>query len=158
NDRHITAVVLLSGATTGSTLDALRQALDAQTRRPDRVVVVAPSDLPEDARGLLEEDLSAERIHRLLPVSASLSRAGAVRETLEALSAGPGDDTASEAVEVLDGVESAHGSDGPDDAEHAGAEAASAEDGPRRRAGGRRARDVDSAGVARERPQRAEDR
>ena len=157
NDRHITAVVLLSGATTGSTLDALRQALDAQTRRPDRVVVVAPSDLPEDARGLLEEDLSAERIHRLLPVSASLSRAGAVRETLEALSDGPEDDTTSEAVEVLDGVEPAHGSDGPDEAEHAEAEAASTEHAPRRRAGGRRARDVDSAAVERERTQRAED-
>ena len=39
NDRHITAVVLLSGATTGSTLDALRQVLDAQTRRPDRVMM-----------------------------------------------------------------------------------------------------------------------
>ena len=54
NERHVTAVVLLSGATTAGTYDALHAALTAQTRLPDRVVVAAPSDLDEDVRAALE--------------------------------------------------------------------------------------------------------
>ena len=88
SDRHITAVVLLYGTTTPSTHEALRRALAAQTHRPDSVVVIAPSDLPAEVREAVEADLAAGAVDRILPVSAVLSRAGAVRETLEALESG----------------------------------------------------------------------
>ena len=85
SDRLITAVVLLDGTTRASTHDALRRALAAQTRRPDRVMVIAPSDLPDQVHEALEADRAAGRADRILPVSSVLSRAGAVREVLEAL-------------------------------------------------------------------------
>ena len=147
NDRHITAVVLLHGTTSASTHDALRAALSAQTRTPDRIVAIAPSDLPEDVRERLESDLAAGTIHRILPVSASLSRAGAVRETLESLDDLTGAPTTAPGERVDDGPAGRAGSGDP---EVQGAE----EDG---RAGGRRAREVDSAAVERERTQKAED-
>src|SRR5699024_7802294 len=97
-----------------------------QTHRPDSVVVIAPSDLPAEVREAVEADLAAGAVDRILPVSAVLSRAGAVRETLEALESG--ERTAAEVT--------------PPAAEERAAPA---------RSGGRRARDVDSAAVERER-------
>ena len=145
SDRHITAVVLLDGTTTASTHEALRAALTAQTRRPDRVAVIAPSDIPEEVREGVEADLAAGRVHRVLPVSAALSRAGAVRETLETL-----------AGHAEDGPAAAPPTSARDAAEDPGsAETRDAASPPR--AGGRRARDVDSAAVERERTQQAED-
>ncbi|AXK45532.1 hypothetical protein [Brachybacterium saurashtrense] len=128
SDRHITAFVLLSGATTVATRSALRDALTAQTLAPDEVVVVAPSDIPDAVQQALEEDLAAGRVDQVLPVSAALSRAGAVREALESLDPRT---TPDDHVEVVP--------------EH------------RSSGGGRRARDVDSAAVERERTQQAED-
>ncbi|QNN81844.1 hypothetical protein H3H54_10770 [Brachybacterium sp. Z12] len=132
SDRHITAVVLLSGATTAATHDALRTSLATQTRPAERTVVVAPSDLAEDVHDAVQADLSSGTIDEILPISASVSRAGAIRETLELLARG-----------------------------NSGEEAAATESGgaaheraqPRRR----RAREVDSAAVERERTQRAEE-
>lgn len=150
NDRHITAVVLLTGTTTASTHEALRAALTAQIRTPDRIVAVAPSDLPEDVRDALEADLSAGTLHSVLPISGALSRAGAVHEMLESLEdltgpAGAVPGTGTPAGRSAD----APRPNGPRDADGSEADA--------RRSGGRRARDVDSAAVERERTQQAED-
>lgn len=142
SDRLITAVVLLHGTTTASTHEALRGALAAQTRRPDRTVVIAPSDLPAEVHEAVEADLAAGRVDRILPVSAVLSRAGAVRETLEALE--DGDRSAA-------GISSAAASSAGTEEDAAEEETAAG------RAGGRRAREVDRAAVERERTQRAED-
>lgn len=155
SDRHIIAVALLSGATTAPTHNALREALAAQNRRPDELVVIAPSDLPAEVRETVEADLAAGTIDRLLPVSSSLSRAGAIRETLEALSS------------RAPAADSATGEDDAPDAEGLSEQARPAErsavggspdrDAQPARRGGRRARRVDSAAVERERTQRAED-
>ncbi|WP_394215792.1 glycosyltransferase family 2 protein [Brachybacterium vulturis] len=134
SDRHITAVVLLDGTTTASTHEALRAALTAQTRRPDRVMVVAPSDLPEDVREGIEADRAAGSVHRVLPISAAVSRAGAVREILE----------------TLEDPEDTPAPSSTSDTEAREAAAAPS-------AGGRRAREVDSVAVERERTQQAED-
>lgn len=176
SDRHITAVVLLDGTTTASTHEALRAALTAQTRRPDRVAVIAPSDIPEDVREAVEADLATGSVHRILPVSTALSRAGAVRETLETLaeldgSAAASSISAHDASEDPDVAEARDVSAAGDgsaarDISAAGdgsadREASSTRDAPgaasRPRSGGRRARDVDSAAVERERTQQAED-
>lgn len=138
SDRHITAVVLLSGATTAATHDALRTALSAQTRRPERTVVVAPSDLSDDVHHAIEADLSAGTIGEILPISASVSRSGAIREMLELLARGT-DAGAAEAQITTGGATAA---DLPQERAQ-----------PRRR----RAREVDSAAVERERTQRAEE-
>ncbi|MDN5899331.1 MAG: hypothetical protein L0H74_04620 [Brachybacterium sp.] len=139
SDHHITAVVLLDGTTTASTHGALHAALTAQTRRPDRVAVIAPSDIPQDVREDVEAELAAGSIHRILPVSAALSRAGMVRETLESL-----EDLTEDGAAASSSSSAAESVDAPD-----------ADTTPR--AGGRRARDVDSAAVERERTQQAED-
>jgi GT2 family glycosyltransferase len=160
SDRHITAVVLLSGTTTAQTHEALRTAVSAQTRLPDDVLVVTPSDVPEDVREGVEADLAGGRIHRILPVSAALSRAGAVRETLEALS-GHRDDAAGAGAEdeAPEGADAAAGSgsgnaDADDEADHTdGADRTAASARP----GGRRVRHVDRAALEKERTQRAED-
>ena len=70
NERHVTAVVLLSGATTAGTHDALHAALTAQTRLPDRVVVAVPSDLDEDVRAALESLTASGEVDRLVDVPA----------------------------------------------------------------------------------------
>ena len=132
SDRHITAVVLLSGATTAATHDALRTALATQTRPAERTVVVAPSDLAEDVHDAVQADLSSGTIDEILPISASVSRAGAIRETLELLARG----NSGEEAAAMESNGAAH-------------ERAQ----PRRR----RAREVDSAAVERERTQRAEE-
>src|SRR5699024_12657175 len=103
-----------------------------QPPRPGGVVAAPPSDPPPEVREAVEADLAAGAVDRIPPVSAVLTRAGAVRETLEALESG--ERTAAEVT--------------PPAAEERAAPA---------RAGGRRARDVDSAAVERERTQRAED-
>ncbi|ASK64929.1 hypothetical protein CFK39_02745 [Brachybacterium avium] len=146
SDRHITAVVLLDGTTTASTHGALLEALTAQSRQPDRVAIIAPSDIPQEVRAEVEAGLAAGSIHRILPVSAALSRAGVIRETLESL----GDLTEIGAA----GPSSVSSSSSPA-APSAGSEASDADPAPR--SGGRRARDVDSAAVERERTQQAED-
>ena len=130
SDRHITAVVLLSGTTTASTHGALRTALSEQSRPPDRIVVVAPSDLAGEVDDAVESDLLTGRIDEILPVSSSVSRSGAIHETLELLERSA--ETAPEPG-----------------AEHAETEQAA----PRRR----RAREVDPVAVERERTQRAEE-
>ena len=130
SDRHITAVVLLSGTTTASTHGALRTALSEQSRPPDRIVVVAPSDLAGEVHDAVESDLLTGRIDEILPVSSSVSRSGAIHETLELLERSA--ETAPEPG-----------------AEHAETEQAA----PRRR----RAREVDPVAVERERTQRAEE-
>ena len=73
NERHVTAVVLLSGATTAGTHDALHAALTAQTRLPDRVVVAAPSDLDEDVRAALESLTASGEVDRLVDVPARVA-------------------------------------------------------------------------------------
>ncbi|MGP9539008.1 hypothetical protein ACT3SP_13425 [Brachybacterium sp. AOP43-C2-M15] len=133
SDRHVTAVVLLSGATTASTHDALRTALSTQTRPVDRVVVVTPSELAESVLASVQADLAEGSIQEILPVSTAVSRAGAVRETLENLAP----------------RESA--------AERSRTAGEDASRTTSRRPRGRRARRVDSVAVERERTQRAED-
>src|SRR5699024_2407152 len=132
NYRQIAVVDLVYGTPRPPPHEALRRALADQTHRPVSVVVIAPSDLPAEVREAVEAGLAAGAVGRILPVSAVLSRAGAVRETLEALESG--ERTAAEVT--------------PPAAEERAAPA---------RSGGRRARDVDSAAVERERTQRAED-
>ena len=168
--RHITAVVLLSGTTTARTHAALRTALTEQTRRAERIVVVAPSDLPEEVSAAIARDLGDEAIDEILPVSAALSRAGAVRETLDLLfrgtragaasgstraEAAPGRLGASEASD-----ERGDRDDSRDRAPESGREAEPLEAVESReraaRPSRRRARAVDSAAVESERTQRAE--
>ncbi|WP_299304557.1 hypothetical protein [uncultured Brachybacterium sp.] len=152
SDRHITAVVLLSGTTTSRTHDALRVAMSAQTRQPERIMVVAPTGLPEDVSDAIARGLGDGTIDEILPISASLSRAGAIRELL-ARSTGGRDDT----DELPD-----RGADSGQDPEPAGV---AERDEPTERAtrpstsrpSRRRARVVDSVAVERERTQRAED-
>jgi GT2 family glycosyltransferase len=137
NERHVTAVVLLSGTTTAATHDALQAALTAQTRRPDRVVAVAPSDLDPQVQGALQRAASAGEVDRLLDVPAQISRAGAVQAVLEQLAA--------QHERSLDPVGAPRAAD----------EAPAAARTSRR--SGRRARSVDTGAVERERTQRAED-
>lgn len=131
NERHVTAVVLLSGATTAATQDALHAALTAQSRRPDRVLVALPSDLDEDARAALEGLSASGDVDRLVDVPSNSSRAGAVQEVLAVLAA---------------------------QHERSLAPVGDPDPAPRRSARGlgRRARAVDADAVERERTQRAE--
>ena len=136
NERHVTAVVLLSGATTAGTHDALHAALTAQTRLPDRVVVAVPSDLDEDVRAALESLTASGEVDRLVDVTArpdpSLpGRAAAVEEVLDALAA--------QHERTL----------APVDAPEPAAQSST-------RRAGRRARAVDVDALERERTQRAE--
>lgn len=179
SDRHITAVVLLDGTTTASTHAAVQAALAAQIRRPDQVVVLVPTDAPEDVRDAVEASRASGSIDRILPVSASLSRAGMVRETLETLAerptaeasgagAGSGTPDGSAVADTSGSADSPRSasSSGPardsrsaGDADDAGDRGTSGSGGAGtpHRPGGRRARDVDSAAVERERTQQAED-
>jgi GT2 family glycosyltransferase len=133
SERHVTAVVLLSGATTAETQAALGAALSAQTRRPDRVVAVVPSDIDPEVRSALQAATSRGEVDRFLDVPANVSRAGAVQEALDQL------------------IARHERSEDP---------VAAADPAPSRRRGargGRRAREVDPEVVERERTQRAED-
>ena len=85
NERHVTAVVLLSGATTAATRAALLTALSTQTRRPDRVIAVLPSDADPEVHDALAVLHSVGEVDRLLDVPAGISRAGAVQEVLHQL-------------------------------------------------------------------------
>ena len=129
----MTAVVLLSGATTAATQAALGAALSGQTRRPDRVVAVVPSEIDAEVRSALEAEVSRGEVDRLLDVPASVSRAGAVQEALDQL------------VARHERTEDPVGAAEPAPSRRRGAR------------GGRRAREVDSGAVERERTQRAED-
>ncbi|GAA4521619.1 hypothetical protein GCM10023160_08720 [Brachybacterium paraconglomeratum] len=151
SDRHITAVVLLSGATTARTHEALRAALAAQTRQAERIVVVAPSGLPEAVSDALARDLGDGTVDEVLPISAALSRAGAVRETLELLGRGAGsrDAESRDRDTSRDGDADTGAEAGPGGGVERSDQAA--------RPSRRRARVVDSAAVERERTQRAED-
>ena len=134
NERHVTAVVLLSGATTAATRAALLTALSTQTRRPDRVIAVLPSDADPEVHDALAVLHSVGEVDRLLDVPAGISRAGAVQEVLHQLIA------QHERTEAPVGVAEP---------------GRPREDGSRR--GGRRARTVDAGAVERRRSQRAAD-
>lgn len=142
SERHVTAVVLLSGTTTAETHDALLTAVVGQTRPADRVVVVAPSDLDAEVRAALDAAAAAGDVDRVLPVSASAPRSAAVQEVLDRLIA------QHEQTLTRSSVDSHDGSEDPSDP-------ADASSRPRR--SGRRAREVDAGAVERERSQRAAD-
>lgn len=89
SERHVTAVVLLSGSTTAPSLEATTAAVTAQSRPADRIVVVAPSTLEEDVSALLEAGAARGEIDEVLSTSAVISRAGAVREVLDLLARRP---------------------------------------------------------------------
>ncbi|WP_114855578.1 hypothetical protein [Brachybacterium sp. YJGR34] len=148
--RHVTAVVLLSRSTTALTHRATLAALGGQTRPADAVVVVAPSDLPEDVLGAVEEDVSSSRADELLTVSAALGRAGTVREALALISRRTDERTGADEDD-----QEHDGSAGPADEDSVPSDPAGRGDSARRR--GRRARAVDPGAIERERTQRAED-
>lgn len=158
SDRQITAVVLLSGSTTAATHRALFTSLTSQTRPADRTVVLTSSDLSADVLEAVEADAASGDVHQILPVSAALGRAGAFGEALELLAQRDRDETAGD---ENSGHESTGGDGtGPDGDESMRADRseAASEHGPdRARPSGRRARDVDSAAVEKERDRRAED-
>lgn len=165
SDRHITAVVLLSGATTVSTHEALRTALRDQTRAPDRVVVVTPSDLDESVQEQVRADLADTAVQEVLPVSAAVSRAGIVRETLELLA--PHRSATTEETSGQDAAAApadGRGTNREDADRRDPAATGAVPAGPTSEMGtehgrsrGRRARRVDSDAVERERTQRAAD-
>ncbi|GAA1712184.1 hypothetical protein [Brachybacterium phenoliresistens] len=83
--RIVTAVVLLSPRDTPTHHRETFAALQAQTRPPDRVVVVAPSDLPDGTEAVVDEAFDAGGIDELLRTSAAVGHVGAVRHVLDLL-------------------------------------------------------------------------
>lgn len=155
--RHVTAVVLLSGATTAPTpqenkrtpdptaaaeaetaarVEEILAAVAAQDRAADRVLVTVPPQLPAAATELLAAAQRAGRIDRMLPLGERSDQAAAVRAVLELLreeQTTPREDEGAPRTAVE-----------PD-----------ADRGPE--PGGRRAAAVDAEEVERERSQRAAD-
>ncbi|MFC0674475.1 hypothetical protein [Brachybacterium hainanense] len=84
--RSVTAVVLLSGRDTPTHHRETFAALAAQSRRPDRVVVTAPPELPAGTESVLDDAFDAGLIDELLRTSASLGHVGAVRHVIDLLS------------------------------------------------------------------------
>lgn len=132
SDRHITAVVLLTGSTSERSHRATFEALAGQTRPADSLVVVTSSDLPDDVRDLLDQQIGDGQIDDVQTSASTVGRAGAVREALELL----------ERRAPLEGAPSA------------GDDSAEAQSGASPQ--GRRVRAVDRAAVERERTQQAE--
>lgn len=133
SQRQVTAVVLLSRSTTLTSLETTAHALAAQTRAPDRTLVLAPAGLPADiqeAARRLADRFGTDGVRSL---SDSIGQAGAVREALAVLGGFP---------DERSGV---HGATG----DHTAA-------GDHGSAGGRRAREVDQDALERARTQEAE--
>lgn len=89
SERHVIAVVLLSGSTTAPSLEATTAAVTGQSRPADRIVAVAPSTLDDTVSTLLEDAAARGEIDEVLSTSAVISRAGAVREVLDLLARRP---------------------------------------------------------------------
>ncbi|MEE1649593.1 hypothetical protein V1260_02180 [Brachybacterium sp. J144] len=138
SDRHVTAVVLLSRATTEPSLRATLAGAQGQSRPVDRLVAVAPQDLPEDCVALLRDERSAGGLDHVLTVPAGAARTAALRAVLRLL-----DET--------DGAR--EGSVAADHVDHAVSSAPEVSSGEAPASRGRRASDIDPDAVERERTQ-----
>lgn len=144
NQRHVTAVVLLSGSTTLSTHQQTTDALAAQARAPERVIAVAPSTLDPAIRARLDRDRDAGAIDEIIDISATVGRAGAIREVLELISRRGDSDAA------------ARGSAAHENSHDPVIESPVPEPQRTGRRGGRRAAEVDRKALERRRTQEAE--
>ncbi|MGO2608468.1 MAG: hypothetical protein ACTH8V_15220, partial [Brachybacterium tyrofermentans] len=145
SERHVTAVVLLSGSTPERSRIATFDAVLSQSRPADRLVVVAGADLPDDSLARLDQLLGDGVVDDVRTMSSTVGRAGAVHEALDLLESGgelgDGDPAAD--------LPSAHDSSDP---------ALSGTGSPAKQAPlGRRARAIDTAAEERRRTQQAED-
>ncbi|MGO2312679.1 hypothetical protein ACTXKH_07210 [Brachybacterium tyrofermentans] len=145
SERHVTAVVLLSGSTPERSRNATFDAVLSQSRPADRLVVVAGADLPDDSLARLDQLLGDGVVDDVRTMSSTVGRAGAVHEALDLLESGgelgDGDPAAD--------LPSAHDSSDP---------ALSGTGSPAKQAPlGRRARAIDTAAEERRRTQQAED-
>ena len=135
SERQVTAVVLLSRSTTLTSLETTAAALAAQTRPPNRTLVMVPAGLSpqvQEAVRRFADGFGPDAVHSL---SDTVGRAGAVREALEVIG------SAGDAVET---VHSPVTTEGGTTARSSGSQ------------GGRRARDIDMEALERARTQEAE--
>nr|WP_245349230.1 hypothetical protein [Brachybacterium fresconis] len=127
---------MLSGSTSEGSHRASVEALVGQTRPADRVLVLAPTDLPDAVLAALDQQLGDGTVDDVLMTAGSVGRSGAVRETLDHLS---------------------HGHEPAPEGSAADERGADSGTDRANRRSGRRARAVDSASVERRRTQQAED-
>lgn len=135
SERQVTAVVLLSRSTTLTSLETTAAALAAQTRSPNRTLVMVPAGLSaqvQEAVRRFADGFGPDAVHSL---SDTVGRAGAVREALEVIG------SAGDAVET---VHSPVTTEGGTTARSSGSQ------------GGRRARAIDMEALERARTQEAE--
>ncbi|MGP9682735.1 hypothetical protein [Brachybacterium sp. AOP3-A1-3] len=154
SERHVTAVVLLSGSTPERSRNATFDAVLAQSRPADRLVVVAGADLPDESRTRLDQLLGDGLVDDVRTMSSTVGRAGAMYEALDLLDdVGPADD------EALAEGPSEHGPSAHSASGH-GASAPSlstTEPAETSAPPGRRARAIDTVAEERRRTQQAED-
>lgn len=81
--RSVTAVVLLTGEDAPAHHEETFRALREQTRRPDRVVVVAPTSLPDSAEEQLDRLFGSGEIDEILRTSRATAFADQVEEVLD---------------------------------------------------------------------------
>lgn len=125
-------------------LEATAHALAAQSRAPDRTLVLAPAGLPADLQEAVRRFADRFGEDGVQSMSDSIGQAGAVREALALLDRAPGTSEEDSALPVEDTPGPVADDDSPEHSRPPGA------------AGGRRAREVDQDALERARTQEAE--